>query len=163
MDLEIIASKFIGLNTFGDFNYMIKQDMLQKDDPLILYIYNDNTESYYNHSFRRGKGNAIIREYNKFNPNLQRPYSAGIPTGNFKSGGFSELSEDVVTIINKSITIIKNIINKYKIKTIYYSTNNKSGILGKSLFDVDESVLKFITLEIQKLSIYPIIIKVNDD
>lgn len=157
MDIQLIASKFNKKGFEGDFNYMIKQDMLCDTDPLTLYIYNDNTESYYSHSYRTGAGNAIIRQYNKFNPNMQRPFSAGIPTGSLEHGGFEELTKEAIQVINSSIKVIEQIIKEHSIQTVYYSTNNETCLLGKSLFDVDDTVLIYITDKLKKLSINEIL------
>lgn len=152
MDIQIIASQFKSKNTEGDFNYMIQRDMNLEIDPLTLYIYNDNTESHYTQSYRSGIGNAIIRKFNKFNPSISRPFSAGIPTGSLEHGGFEELSNEAMNVINESIKIIELIIITCDIKTIYYSTNNSTGLLGNSLFDVNDDVLNYITMKIKKLS-----------
>jgi hypothetical protein len=158
MNIYVIASKFKGIGKEGDFNYMIKRDMQLEIDPLTLYIYNDNTESHYSHSYRRGAGNAIIREYNKYNTNLKRPFSAGIPTGSFKNRGFDDLSDEVKNVTNKSIKIIKGIIKDHNIQTIYYSTDDESGKLGQALFKVNDDVIHFITNKIQNLSSNPVTI-----
>lgn len=149
--IEIISSKFSKRGEEGDFEYMIKRDMSLPEDPLTLYIYNDNTEAYYSRGYRRGAGNAVIRHYNKYNPEMIRPFSAGIPTGSLENGGFEELGNEAINVINGSITIIKSIINDYNIKKIYYSTNDDSGILGKALFDVNDEVLFYITNKIKNL------------
>lgn len=151
MNIQLIASKFNGRCKDGDFDYMIKQDMKSETDPRTLYIYNDNTESYYSHSYKIGAGNAIIRPYNQFNPNIQRPFSAGIPTGSLEHGGFDELSSETIQVINGSIKLIELIIKKHSIKTIYYSTNDETGLLGKALFDVDNEVLLYITNKLKQL------------
>jgi hypothetical protein len=158
MNTQVIASQFHGRNKDGDFNYMIMRDMDMEVDPLTLYIYNDNTESYYSHGYRAGAGNAIIRQYNQFNPKMLRPFSAGIPTGSLENGGFEELSQEAIHVINGSIKLIEKIIKEYSIKTVYYSTNDKSGLLGKALFDVDEDVLLYITDKLKKLSSKPVIV-----
>lgn len=158
MDIQIIASKFNGRGIKGDFNYMIRQDMELETDPLTLYIYNDNTESYYSQNYKMGAGNAIIRQYNQFNPKIQRPFSAGIPTGSLEHGGFDDLTHEAVQVINGSIKLIEKLIKKHSIKTIYYSTNDKSGLLGKSLFDVDDTVLMYITDKLKKMSTNPVLI-----
>ena len=158
MNIQLVASKFNKSETIGDFNYMIKRDMELENDPLTLYIYNDNTESYYSHAYRMGAGNAIIRQYNQFNPKMQRPFSAGIPTGSLENGGFDELNEEAVQVINGSIKLIEKIIVAYSIKTVYYSTNDACGLLGKSLFDVDDEVLLYITTKLKKLTSNPIIV-----
>lgn len=158
MNIQIIASKFNKRETEGDFNYMIKRDMELKNDPLTLYIYNDNTEAYYSREYRKGCGNAIIRQYNQFNPKMRRPFSAGIPTGSLKNGGFEELSDEAIQVINGSIKLIEKIIVEHSIKTIYYSTNDATGLLGKAIFDVDDEVLMYITNKIKKLTVNPVVI-----
>lgn len=149
--IEIIPSKFSERGKEGDFEYMIKRDMNLSQDPLTLYIYNDNTESYYSRGYRKGAGNAVIRHYNKFNPAFSRPFSAGIPTGSLENGGFQELGKTEIDVINGAVSIIKSIIKDYNIKKIYYSTNDNSEILGNSLFDVNNDVLFYITNKIKKL------------
>lgn len=160
MNIQLIASKFHGRGLDGDFNYMIRQDMELETDPLTLYIYNDNTESYYSHNYKMGAGNAIIRQYNQFNPKMQRPFSAGIPTGSMEHGGFGELTQEAIQVINGSIKLIELLIKKHSIRTIYYSTNDESGLLGKSLFDVDNDVLMYITDKLKKLTINKVVISV---
>lgn len=163
MNVQIIASQFNGIGKKGDFNYMIKRDMSSEEDPLTLYIYNDNCESYYSNSYRAGAGNAIIRQYNKFNPKIKRPFSAGIPTGSFEHGGFSKLDNVALHVIRGSLDMIKKIIETYSIKTIYYSTNNNIGTLGTSIFDVNEDVINYITNKIKKLSLNPLIVEFDDN
>jgi len=162
MDIQIIASKFNQRNENGDFNYMIKNDLCANQDSHCLYIYNDNCESYYSQSYKPGGGNAIIRQYNKYNPDIVRPFSAGIPTGSFENGGFDELTPEAINVINGSMKIIEQIINDYSIKTIYYSTNDNSGLLGHSIFDVSDDVLIYITNKIKMLSINKIQIELNE-
>lgn len=73
-----------------------------------------------------------------------------------ENGGFEELNEEAIQVINGSIKLIEKIIIDYSIKTVYYSTNDKNGLLGKSLFDVDNEVLSYITTKLKKLTSNPI-------
>ena len=157
MDIQIIASRYVGLNKSGDFKYMIDQNINED----ALYIFNDNIEHFNKKSYIKGKGNAIIRYYNQFNTNLKKPHSIGIPTGSLKYGGFTSLDDDTKLIIDESFDRIIDVLNKHNFNTIYYSTNNKSGILGTSIFRVNVDVIKYITNKLHELSSNPIIIEMN--
>lgn len=158
MDIQIIASKFVRLNKLGDFKYMIETNKNQDS----LYIYNDNIECFNNLSYGRGKGNAIIRCYNQFNPNLKKPYSIGIPTGSLKYGGFTKLDIKTKNIVDEAFDRIINVLNKHDFKTIYYSTDDVNGRLGMSIFKVDDNVITYITDKLHQLSTQPIIIHLNN-
>jgi len=141
--VKVIGSIYTGNNTLGDFNWMIKQTEYKN----CLFIFNDNIEHHA--SCKIGKGNAIIRQYNKFS-SLNRPRSVGIPTGTYVFGGFSKLDEEVKTIIDDSINEIKDLIQKYNFDTVYFSQDS-SGKLGTSIFKVNEDVINYITEQIYKL------------
>ena len=158
MDVQIIASKFAGLNKPGDFKYMIEQNVNVDS----LYIYNDNIECFYNQSYGKGKGNAIIRCYNQFNPKLKKPYSIGIPTGSLRFGGFTNLDLKTKKIIDESFDRLINVLNKYEYKKIYYSTNNVNGMIGTSIFNVNKDVIEYITNRLHQLSSKSIIIEINN-
>jgi hypothetical protein len=81
---------------------------------------------------------------------LDKPRSAGIPTGTLKFGGFTKLDEDVKTIIDDSINEIKELIEKYKFDTVYFSQDS-SGKLGTSIFKVNQDVINYITEQIFNL------------
>ena len=152
MDIQINSIVFTKLGKFGDFNHMICSNNYNN----ALFIYNDNVESYLSKSYKKGAGNAIIRQYNKYNLQLDKPHSAGIPTGTLEDGGFDELTNDNKLIIDSCITDIENIIKEYNLTELYYSTNDLSGIIGQSIFEVDDNVRSYITNEIHKLSKNPI-------
>lgn len=142
----IIGSIFQDKNKEGDFNWMIQQPEYDK----VLFIFNDDIESI--NKYQRGMGNAIIRPYNKNNPQILIPRSAGIPTGSRKNkSGFTSLDNITKTHIDNSIEEITKLIRKYQYETIIYSIN-ESGKLGTGIFTVDNSVIDYITEEIQKLS-----------
>jgi hypothetical protein len=142
--IEIIGNIYKGREKDGDFHWMIKQD-IYKD---ILFLFNDNEE--YHDTNARGAGNAIIRKYNKYNKKLEKPRSAGIPTGTLRDGGYEELNDHVKKQVKTAIQEIKEIIIKYNYKKICYSSE-KDGILGTGIFTVDRDVLIYITNKIKKL------------
>jgi hypothetical protein len=141
--VKVIGSIYNGNNTVGDFNWMIKQS-IYKD---CLFIFNDNIE--YHLTNKKGGGNAIIRQFNRFS-SLAKPMSAGIPTGTLAFGGFTKLDEEVKTIIDGSINEIKELIEKYNFDTVYFSQDS-SGKLGTSIFKVNQDVIDYITDQIYKL------------
>jgi hypothetical protein len=142
--MEIIPNVFNGCGKLGDFNWMANQP--EYDD--ILFIFNDNEE--YHHTNVIGGGNAIMRQYNKYNDELPKPRSAGIPTGTLVCGGYDEFTDEIKNIIDESIKEIKEIIIKYNYKKIAYSSN-EDGSLATAIFDVDKDVLKYIIQQIYKL------------
>lgn len=144
-NINVEGTQFTSLNKFGDFNWMIKQ----KEYSDVLFIYNDDIESIT--SFKKGKGNAIIRVFNKYNPKIPKPRSAGIPTGSLKSGGFKELNSETKEIIDNSIDSIKEIIIKYNYKTVMYSSK-LDGTIGSNIFVIGDNVKKYITQNIKNLS-----------
>ena len=127
---------------FGDFNWMINQSEYNNS----LFIYNDDSESQLNKSHKKGKGNAIIRQYNQY-ADIKIPRSAGIPTGSRKNGGYTELNEEVKEKIDLSINNIKELIIKYDYKVIYYSAK-LNGKLGTGIFKVNDEVINYITEQI---------------
>jgi hypothetical protein len=143
--MEIIPNVFSGRGKPGDFNWMIGQS--KYDD--ILFIFNDNEE--YHDTNRRGAGNAIIRQYNKYNKELDIPRSAGIPTGTLARGGYKKLDNENKKIIKNSIKEIKELIVKYDYKKICYSAD-EDGLLATAIFYVDPKVLKYITKRICRLT-----------
>lgn len=141
--VEVI--QFKKLNEYGDFNWMIKQKKYSD----VLFIYNDDIEN--KESYKKGRGNAIIRPYNKYNTNIEKPRSAGIPTGSLKLGGFKELNDKTKQIIDDAIQIINDIILKYNYNTVMYS-GKKDGTIGSNIFEISEDVKEYITQNIKKLS-----------
>ena len=142
--MEIIGNIYKGRNQYGDFHWMIQQE--KYDD--ILFIFNDNEEHH--HTNNKGCGNAIIRQYNKYNMSLSRPRSAGIPTGTLKYGGYNELNDHVKKQIDSAIDEIKDICKKYNYTKLCYSSE-KNGMLGTGIFVVDINVLVYITTKILEL------------
>lgn len=142
--MEILPIQFNGLNKYGDFNWMINQ----KEYESILFIFNDNTECHY--SSKIGAGNAIIRQYNKYNTKLSKPRSCGIPTGTLRSGGFTTFDDKTKKIIDDAFDEIIEIIKKYDYKKIAFSAD-KNGKLGTSIFRVNSAIIDYITMRIYNL------------
>jgi hypothetical protein len=144
--MKVIGVVFNKRNEFGDFYWMIHQEEYSN----CLFIFNDNIEHHFTN--RLGFGNAIIRKFNKFNTDLEKPMSHGIPTGTLSYGGFTELSNDVKVIIDESIKEINELLIKYKYDTIYFSKDKKEDKLGTSIFNVNEDVIQYITKKIYSLA-----------
>lgn len=132
----IIPSIYEGRGKKGDFKWMIKQKRYDN----CLFIFNDNEE--YHNTDIEGKGNAVIRKYNKFSE-YEPPRSAGIPTGTLKKGGYKTLNEGK-NAIDKSIREIKSLIKKYNYEKIYFSSDNE-GNLGVSIFEPHRDIIEYIT------------------
>ena len=60
MPIEIIGTVYKGNGLYGDFEYMIKSGKYENS----LFIFNDNEISH--QTCDKGRGNAIIRKYNRF-------------------------------------------------------------------------------------------------
>jgi hypothetical protein len=142
--MKVTGTIFVKRNELGDFMWMKDQ----KEYTESLFIFNDNTE--YHNTNCKGGGNAIMRTFNKYNNNLEKPLSAGIPTGSKEEGGFSELTKDVKKVIDSSFEEIKELIKKYNYKEVIYSAD-KNGNLGTSIFEVDKEVINYITSLIKSL------------
>lgn len=145
MNTQIYGTKFTKKRTIGDFEWMIQQPEYKNS----LFIFNDNEEHHL--TMIRGGGNAVIRPFNKYNQNLEKPLSAGIPTGTMMKGGYDFLTTDVERTIDATLNEIIELIKKYNYDAIYYSVglNNK---LGTGLFKVDQNVINYIDQKIQLLS-----------
>ena len=156
MNVNIVGTKFTKPNWFGDFKHMIIENISQNNHES-LYIYNDNEECQNNKSYGGGKGNAIIRKFNCYNPDYKnKPYSIGVPTGTLKSGGYTELNDNSKKYIDYIIQEIKKLLNLHKYKYVYYSIDDISGNIGTYIFEVNDDVIKYITREIHKISLHPI-------
>jgi DNA polymerase/3'-5' exonuclease PolX len=143
--VKVKSIQFNKLGEYGDFGWMIKNPEYED----VLFIYNDDIESV--EKYQAGKGNAIIRPYNINNPTIDKPRSAGIPTGSRKlKKGFDTLDEETKKYIDNSISIIKDIITKYNYTTIMYS-GNKYGTIGSSIFVINEEVKDYITEQLRSL------------
>ena len=95
--MEIIGIEYKGMNKYGDFNWMINR--IEYSDA--LFLFNDNEE--YHNTSRQGRGNAIIRKYNKHNLSQDKPHSAGIPTGTLKNKGYTILDHKTKKVIDECL------------------------------------------------------------
>lgn len=147
---QVLGIQFDGGGKYGDFGWMITRPEY-KDD---FFIFNENVEDFQSKSRSKGGGNAIIRPYVFSNP----PMAGGIPAGykdNIKSPhykGFKHLDDEVKSLIDGAVDAIAKIVKKRKVRHIYYISRPNDGILGSSIFKVDENVLKYITDQIKSLS-----------
>ena len=148
--MQVIGTIFTKPNQFGDFNWMISNPEYDNS----LFIFNDNEE--FHETNRTGMGNAIIRQYNKYNRKLTKPKSAGIPTGTLAGGGYQELNSHVIQNVSGAIEEIKELLNKYQYDSICYSVG-PNGKLGTGIFDVNTQVINYIDKEIKALSDLPVI------
>jgi len=140
--VKIIPIIYDENNENTDFNKMITSGNYEDS----LFIFNDDEISH--NTNKRGRGNAIIRIYNKYG--LGKPNSAGINTGG--RTGYTKLDQSTKASIDKCLDEIKELIVKYKYKNIYYSADKIDGYtLGTSIFKVDKDVINYITSEIHKL------------
>lgn len=151
--VTVIGTKYVGNGRYGDFKYMIEQDY-EMGIRTNLYIYNDNIEAQKKKHVLSSGGNAVIREYNIHNVDYDYPLSAGMVTGSrqYRRGqGFKSLSEKVKRLIQESIDIIKQVMRENGTTTIYYSAEDSSGIIGTSIFQVNDLVKEYITEQIHAL------------
>ncbi len=118
-----------------------------------LFIFNDNEE--FHDTCRTGSGNAVARQYNKYNKKLTKPLAAGIPTGTLETGGYQKLDLHVISVVTNAINDIKEILSTYKYDGIFYSVG-PNGKLGTGLFDVCPQVIDYIDSQIKKLSAHSI-------
>lgn len=145
--ITLIPSVYKGPGKYGDFEWMIRQPEYDK----VLFIFNDNEESFLRSSGAKGKGNAVIRPSSIGDA----PRSAGIPTGYYVKGkinhGYTSLSDGrAKKIIDLSITKIRNLLATGRYDTVMYS-GNSNGELGSSIFVIGSDVKEYIVKELQKL------------
>jgi hypothetical protein len=141
--MKVIGTVFSGKGKEGDFEWQIKSGEYEDS----LFIFNED-ESRVKWK-KAGKGNAVIRKYNKYA--VDKPRAVGVFTGT-KDGGYTELTDDIKSKIDGCIKEIRDTIEKYGYKKIYYSAKSPDGLLGTSIFHVDKKVLLYITQQLVMLS-----------
>lgn len=150
--MKVIGVIYEGKGKYGDFDWMIKQKKYRR----CLFIFNDNEEKHF--TCEKGKGNAIIRQYNMYSDyekrNKDYGVSAGIPTGTLKRGGYKILTERVKNIIDDAFIEVDEWIDSGRIDKIFYSCEEDGYTLGTSLFKVGDKVIEYITEKIDKLRDY---------
>lgn len=140
----VVGTEFVGRDQFGDFNWMISREDFQDS----LFLFNDNEEDH--HTARRGAGNAVIRQFNKYSKKVSKPRSCGIPTGTLSKGGYADLSPRVKDVIDEAFAEIEQIIAAQGYQRVFYSADS-SGRLGTSIFAVSDRVIDYITQRIRNL------------
>jgi len=138
---QVISCIFKEKGRIGDFAWMIKQSRFA----LALFVFNDNEEQFLQGDCIPGMGNAIIRPYQCMQP----PRAAGIPTGT-RGRGYQRLTKHVREIIDLSIKRIRHLVATGRYTQIYYSAD-KYGNLGTGVFNVGNSVKKYIVTSLQIL------------
>ena len=135
---KLIFTQFTEKEKYGDFLWMIHQPEYRD----CLFLFNDNEESM--NSCYRGGGNAVIRPYNIIgflSLGLEKPMSAGIPTGRL-GRGYTNLIESQVSI-DYSIERIRQNMNTYNYTKVFLSVGH-DGIIGSNIFNVDDDVKYYI-------------------
>jgi len=156
-DIKVIGIKFVSHKQYGDFLWMSKQNKYSNS----LFLFNDN-EEHHNTSFVGG-GNAVMRMFNRYST-MDKPLSAGIPTGTIGSGGYNKFTRKVKKTIDDAFEEIIELIIAHNYSTIYFSSE-VDGKLGTSIFAVNPQVIEYITSRIYRLSFEPIqiVIKLSND
>lgn len=147
-DVQIVGIKYISNDQYGDFSWMWRQNKYSNS----LFIFNDNEDHHY--TSYAGGGNAIMRMFNTYST-MDKPLSAGIPTGTLSSGGYDKFTPKVKKIIDDAFDEIIKLIKTYHYRTIYFSAE-LNGKMGTSIFAVNQKVIEYITSKIYKLSNYPV-------
>ena len=146
--VQVIGVRYTSPGIYGDFNWMITQPEFSN----ALFIFNDNEEHH--NSNKRGAGNAIIRQYNKYS-DLDVPRSVGIPTGTMSSGGYTTFNLETKNKIDGYFNELTELITQHKYTHLYYSAES-NGMIGTSIFKVNHKVLEYITWKIHSLTNKPI-------
>ena len=134
--IHIYGSKYRTKN--DDFKQLMVRDSFTKT----LFIFNDNEKEH--NSSKAGAGNAIMRMYNSYS-NIEIPRSHGIPTGVYRKG-YDKLDEKTKEVIDESIDELKELLSTGNYDSIMYSIEDeRSFVLGTSLFKVNREVLVYIT------------------
>lgn len=126
-----------------DFLNLMRQVSFQRS----IFIFNDNYLEHY--TSKRGSGNAVLRQFNKFSGS-SFPRSVGIPTGNYRNG-YTYLEEGKAHI-DEGFQELIELINTGNYDSILYSINvANDALLGTGIFQVSRDVLKYITKRILEL------------
>ena len=141
MSLQILGTVYKKKGQEGDFEWQITSGEYED----ALFLFNDDEKRH--HWKKAGTGNAVIRKYNKHS--LSTPRSHGIVTG--KEKGYESLTAEVKTKIDECINEVKQIIQTYGYKKVYYSAATPNGLLGTSIFQVGMDVREYITNQIRTL------------
>lgn len=140
--VTLVPVVYTGRGKPGDFAWMIRRDEYRD----VLFVFNDNEAEFYAQSGRRGKGNSVVRPYQKLNP----PRSTGIPTGFYEprriNRGYRSLEESK-TAIDAALHRICELLATGRYKRVMYSAT-PTGELGTGLFQVASAVTRYIMREL---------------
>lgn len=131
--IQIIGIKFSSCNQYGDFLWMRQQNKYSNS----LFIFNDNEEQHKT-SFSGG-GNAVMRMFNKHSI-MNKPLSAGIPTGTLDYGGYNKFTLEVKKTIDYTFEENIELIKIHNYSKIYFSSE-LDGKLGTGIFTVSPKVI----------------------
>ena len=142
----IRATQYTDAGIEGDFSYMMDHPSYEKT----LFVFNENVIDMLT-SCKAGSGNACIRPETWPKKRKREARAIGIPTGWSKEcGGFKELTDEVKEIIDLSIERLHSQRCIMKAKELIYSSDADNTI-GCGTFDVEESVRKYITEQINNI------------
>ena len=117
----------------------------------ILFIYNENINQWIDNSNTKpGGGNSVLREY-RYDSNLNKLKdswlrSLGIPTG----PGWNKFDSKIKKFIDIAIQQIEIELKKNNYNQLWWSASH-NGILGTSIFKVDEYIKIYITCKLIEL------------
>lgn len=142
--VRILPLSFDVNDSFYDLLSVFRQPEHHKT----LFLFNDCIE--YHRPNKKGLGNASIREFNRYNKNLDIPRSAGIPVGSIKTGGFKYLSDESKTIIDNAFIEIQDLLENYNYSTILYPAH-KNGRFLIDNFYVSTDVVDYIMQKLEMI------------
>lgn len=144
MKTELVPVKFNGLGKHGDFSFMIGQEKHRAS----LFVFNDNVQCH--NTSVRGGGNACVRPYNVFGyrtAGLDRPRSAGIPTGHHINGFLS--LQEAKNHVDAALIEISDLLSEHLYDKVYYSAD-ADGTIGCGIFRVPATVKFYITQRLRE-------------
>ncbi|ADO67084.1 putative alkylated DNA repair protein [Cafeteria roenbergensis virus] len=145
--MKITGVQFKNKNKYGDFIWMMDMNEFTNS----LFLFTDNVEYHYTND--TGECNTIIRQWNKYNKNLDKPKSAGIIINSLKNSKLITFKY-IKKYINKSINEIKKLIKKYNYDNIYYLTEDDNELLKcDNIPNISKKAVVYATLLINSLKI----------
>lgn len=151
--VEIIYTVFNGLEIEGDFNWMIRQPQY-KD---CLFLYCEDEQHYFEHSFEKGAGTSGIRPWNMYG-SPGDIHSAPILTGSYEKG-YERIDKENETKIDTCFKEIRELLESGKYTHVCYSSTPDEGflgVLGCMNFNVGMNVIEIIMDKIYKLKDIPL-------
>lgn len=163
--VDVIGTRFTKPNVYGDFAWMIEQPEFMDS----VFIFNDCEHHFVSANFQDsrtvdpklitevGAGNAVIRPWQ----DVDR--AVGIPTGCYqvvdtklvtgsedtyynvtKRQGYTSLNREVKVAVNAALFRLALCVIENGYSRVFYSSD-ENGLLGTSIFKVNEAVVQYIT------------------